>query len=78
MMQRIVFAVFMSLLLSSLMTAWVTWINLGWSDGFYGHWLTAFLSSWPAAAIISFCCAPEVHRFSCYVTRNIKGVNRRL
>ncbi|WP_446539677.1 DUF2798 domain-containing protein [Shewanella surugensis] len=34
MKQRIIFAIIMSLLLSTLMTFWISWINLGWSNEF--------------------------------------------
>jgi hypothetical protein len=46
------------------MTAWVTWINLGWSTDFYQQWFHAFLLAWPAAALISLLTAPEIHKFS--------------
>ncbi|OZG70775.1 hypothetical protein BTA51_24660 [Hahella sp. CCB-MM4] len=58
---RLIFALFMSLALSILMTAWVTWINLGLVDGFIFKWGTAFITAWPAAAVISFLVGPRVH-----------------
>jgi len=60
MKQRIIFTVLMSLVLSSFMTFWVTWINLGFSDAFIAQWLHAFQLAWPAAAIISFISVPYV------------------
>lgn len=72
MMHRITYAVCMSLVLSSLMTAWVTWINLGWSDEFYRQWGHAFMLGWPAAAIISLLSAPEIHRFTTYIVQKTK------
>ena len=64
MKQRILFALLMSLLLSSLMSCWVTWINLGLSNDFLSHWRQAFLGAWPVAAIIAFFIGPEVHKVS--------------
>lgn len=72
MKQRVVFAVLMSLLLSSLMTCWVTWIHLGINPYFLSQWLTAFLSAWPAAAVIAFFSGPEVHRLSVRLSQNSK------
>lgn len=58
---RLVFSLLMSLILSFLMTAWVTWINLGFVEGFVWKWGTAFITAWPAAAIISFAFGPTIH-----------------
>lgn len=57
---RLVFSVLMSFVLSSLMSLWVTWINLGWSGELFGHWMNAFSLAWPAAAVIAFLCGPTV------------------
>jgi len=54
----------MSLVLSSMMSGWVTWINLGWSANFLMNWSQAFYLAWPAAALISFFIGPEVHKLS--------------
>ncbi|MBV1789041.1 DUF2798 domain-containing protein [Marinobacterium sp. D7] len=67
---RIFFSLFMSLILSFLMTAWVTWINLGVVDGFLFKWSTAFFTAWPAAAIISFLFGPRIHRLTSWVVNN--------
>ena len=58
---RIYFALFMSLLLSSLMTLWVTFINPGLVADFFTRWIHAFILAWPAAAVISFMFAPFIH-----------------
>ncbi|WP_417790459.1 DUF2798 domain-containing protein [Terasakiella pusilla] len=60
MKQRLVFSLVMSLILSFLMTLWVTWINLGFIPDFVSQWLRAFGMAWPAAAVISFFTAPLV------------------
>lgn len=52
-LQRFCFALCMSLVLSFLMSGWVTFINLGASAGFIGAWSHAFLLAWPAAFVIS-------------------------
>lgn len=67
MKQRIVFALTMSLILTTLMTAWVTLINLGLGTHFLSAWANAFMFSWPAAATISFAIAPVVQRITQYL-----------
>lgn len=73
MMHRILFSLLMSLQLSLLMTAWVTWINLGWSANYYQQWCHAFLLAWPAAALISLFTAPEIHKLSTILSRKIES-----
>jgi hypothetical protein len=58
MKHRILFTVIMSFFLSSLMTLWVTYINLGSTPEFLNLWGHAFLLAWPAAGIISFFLSP--------------------
>jgi len=72
MMHRIIFSLSMSLQLSFFMTAWVTWINLGWSTAYYQQWFNAFILAWPAAALISFCTAPEIHKLATSLSTKIR------
>ena len=71
MMHRIIFSLLMSLQLSFLMTAWVTWINLGWTSEYYQQWLHAFILAWPAAALISLFSAPEIHKLATSLSTKI-------
>lgn len=58
------------------MTAWVTWINLGWSEVFYQQWLHAFILAWPAAALISLFSAPEIHKLATTLSNKIKNKSK--
>ncbi|WP_104398511.1 DUF2798 domain-containing protein [Vibrio penaeicida] len=60
MKHRIIFGLLMSLVLSSMMTLWVTWLNLGFQEHFFTSWRTAFLLAWPAAAAISIALGPTI------------------
>ncbi|WP_419905459.1 DUF2798 domain-containing protein [Kiloniella sp.] len=60
MKHRMVFSILMSLILSILMTCWVTWINLGWGPEFIEKWMVAFRLAWPAAALIAFILGPFI------------------
>ncbi len=64
MKQRIAFTLMMSFVLSSLMSCWVTFINLGYSDQFLHNWGRAFVLAWPAAAVIAFVFGPRIQRWS--------------
>ena len=71
-LQRTVFALFMSLLLSFLMSGWVSFINLGLRPEFMTAWGQAFILAWPAAAIISFVFGPTVQTFSQFFLKKIE------
>ena len=62
--QRLLSSLIMSLLLSGLMSAWVTWLNLGLVGDFVSRWLHAYLLAWPAAFTIVVLLAPAVQSLS--------------
>jgi hypothetical protein len=62
--QRIAFAFLMSLLMSFLMTFWVSWLNIGFQPDFLGKWRHAFLAAWPVAFVIVVLCGPAVMALS--------------
>ncbi len=64
MRQPILFSILMSIALSSLMTFWVTWINLGLRPDFLSLWGHAFSMAWPAAGLIAFVLGPRVMAIS--------------
>lgn len=59
---RLVFGLLMSLIMSVLMTGWVTWINLGMRPDFAMQWGRAFTMAWPAAFLIAFSFGPALQR----------------
>ncbi len=61
---RLIFALLMSCLMSLLMTAWVTWLNLGSGPLFLAHWRHAFIAAWPAAFSVVVLLAPAMQRLS--------------
>lgn len=64
MKQRIIFSIMMSFILSSLMTCWITLINLGMSEYFISQWTHAFTLAWPAAGAISFLFSPMIQKLT--------------
>jgi hypothetical protein len=61
---RWVFSTLMSLLMSAVMSGWVTWIVVGLNGHFFASWGRAFITAWPAAFTIVMLCAPIVQRLS--------------
>jgi len=49
-----------SFLMSFLLSAWVTYVNLGLSDTFFLSWMKAFANAWPAAFVVAFMVAPPI------------------
>ena len=72
--QRLLTPMLMSLLLSGLMTAWVTWLNLGFTAHFIGLWLHAYLCAWPAAFIIVVLLGPLVQRLALRLLQSQDGL----
>lgn len=62
MKHRVIFALIMSLVLTFFMSAWVTYINIGFIHNFTDSWMSAWLLAWPAAGIISFLFGPKIHQ----------------
>ncbi|BDX01366.1 MAG: DUF2798 domain-containing protein [Marinomonas sp.] len=61
MKHRIIFAMLMSFTLSLVMSAWITYVNIGVRSDFVSIWMHAWVLAWPAAGIISFIAGPFLH-----------------
>ena len=61
---RFVFALLMSFLMTLLMSAWVTWLNIGLQADFLPRWRHAFLAAWPVAFCAVMLFAPRVQLMS--------------
>ncbi|MDD3608573.1 MAG: DUF2798 domain-containing protein [Halothiobacillaceae bacterium] len=60
---NLVFAFAMSLTMSFLMSAVITWINLGWAPDLFSRWLLqAFPSAWAVALPVSLFVVPAIRR----------------
>ncbi len=56
--------ILMSAVMAFLMTALITWLNLGFPPDYVRKWLTAFVIAWPAAAVSAFIAIPIARRFT--------------
>lgn len=61
---RLVFAFLMSLIMTLLMSAWVTWLNSGLQADFLPRWRHAFFAAWPVAFCAVMLFAPRVQLIS--------------
>jgi hypothetical protein len=68
---RFIFPVLMAGIMAFLMTALVTWLNLGLPADFVRHWLAAFAVAWPCAAAAAFIAIPVARRATGLVIRVI-------
>lgn len=61
---RMIFAFLMSLLMTVIMSGWITWLNIGLHPEYMVRWGRAFLAAWPAAFIAVMTIAPMVQRLT--------------
>lgn len=61
---RMIFAALMSLMMSVIMSGWITWLNVGFQPNYANRWLHAFLAAWPAAFFSVMLIAPTVQRLT--------------
>ena len=61
---RCMFAFLMSLVMTLLMSAWVTWLNIGLQADFFSRWRHAFFAAWPVAFCAVMLFAPRVQLLS--------------
>ncbi len=59
---RFIFPIPMSGVMAFLMTALVTWLNLGFPPDYPMRWMQAFAVAWPCAACAAFVAIPIARR----------------
>ncbi|AQR69653.1 hypothetical protein BZG29_15925 [Janthinobacterium sp. LM6] len=68
---RCVFAFLMSLVMTLLMSAWVTWLNIGLQADFLPRWRHAFFAAWPVAFCAVMLFAPRVQVISRHIVTRL-------
>lgn len=69
---RVIFASLMSLLMSIIMSGWITWLNIGFRPDYAARWLHAFLAAWPAAFVAVMLIAPTVQRVTARISTALR------
>ena len=70
---RCTFAFLMSLVMTLLMSAWVTWLNIGPQADFLARWRHAFFAAWPVAFCAVMLFAPIVQGISRNLVHKFAG-----
>ena len=63
----------MAAIMAFLMTAVVTYINLGLPPDFLWRWMHAFLVAWPFATLAAFVAVPVSQRVTLFIVGLIAG-----
>ena len=58
------YALLMSCVMAFIMTAFVTWVNTGFDQGYPGRWMHAFFLAWPVAMLCILFLADRVRRLT--------------
>jgi hypothetical protein len=64
--------VVMAGIMAFLMTAFVTWLNLGFRPDFVPLWLKAFISAWPLASLAAFVAGPVTPGITLAILRAVE------
>ena len=70
---RFIFPVIISALIVFVVSAVVTFTNIGFRADFVPRWLKAFFTGWPVAAVLAFIAVPHVRRATDAIVRLIEG-----
>jgi predicted PurR-regulated permease PerM len=70
---KFIFPVLMAGVMAFLMTALITWLNLGFPPNYLALWIKAFVIAWPAAAIAAFIAIPLARRATATIVRIVEG-----
>ena len=70
---RFIFSVIISALIVFVVSAVVTFTNIGLRADFVPRWLKAFITGWPVAAVLAFFAEPHVRRATEAIVRLIDG-----
>ena len=70
---RFIFPVLISALIVFVVSAVVTFTNIGLRGDFVPRWLKAFITGWPVAAILAFFAVPYVRRATEIIVRLIES-----
>jgi len=70
---RFIFPIIISALIVFVVSAVVTFTNIGFRIDFVPRWLKAFITGWPVAAVLAFFAVPYVRRATEAIVQLIDG-----
>lgn len=72
---KFVAPIVMACIMATIMTGFVTWMNLGFTEDFFLNWARAFVFAWPVASIAAFLAMPVAPKITAWI---VTALNRRL
>jgi Protein of unknown function (DUF2798) len=66
---RFIFPVIMAFFMALLMTAVITFINLGFPPNYFLQWMKAFAAAWPLASCVAFVAVPLARRMTTAIVK---------
>jgi Protein of unknown function (DUF2798) len=70
---KYIFPLYLSGVMSFLMTGFVTWLNLGLPPDFLMLWMRAWVKTWPLAYIAALIAAPIARRLTGWTVKKLEG-----
>jgi hypothetical protein len=70
---RFIFPVIITAIIVFVVSAVVTFTNIGFRADFVPRWLKAFITGWPVAAVTAFIAIPYARRLTAAIERLING-----
>ena len=70
---RFIFPVLITAVIVFIVSAVVTFTNIGFRADFVPRWLKAFIIGWPVAAVAAFIATPYARRITASIERLIDG-----
>jgi predicted membrane protein len=70
---RFIFPVLATAVIVFIVSAVVTFANIGFRADFVTRWLHAFIIGWPFGAVLAFFALPRVHKLTTHIVALIEG-----
>jgi hypothetical protein len=70
---KYIFPIFITAIIVFVVSAVVTFTNIGFRADFVPRWLKAFIIGWPVASVTAFVAIPHVRRLTLWLTTLIDG-----
>jgi Protein of unknown function (DUF2798) len=61
---KFIFPIIMAFFMALMMTAVITWMNLGFPGNYVSQWIKAFLLAWPLASLVAFLAVPLARKIA--------------
>ena len=70
---RFIFPVLISFMIVFVVSAVVTFTNIGFRPDYVSRWMKAFITGWPVGAVLTFFVGPYVRRATAAIVRLLDG-----